>query len=133
MTGSLQWITLHFIPSYGMYKEVRYKISSQIQTSIIKLTDWWFIQNLRSLYMWHQSSSLDFPQEVLTYTPSLVTSRTFDSRAVLQLCSLNGFFWVKFHDFSQDLRDLRESSLLIGWEIRSHDEFWDFTPCRSHF
>ena len=35
------------------------------------------------------------------------------SRAVLQLCSLNGFFLVKSHDFSQDLRDLRELSLLI--------------------
>ena len=41
------------------------------------------------------------------------------SRAVLQQCSLNGFFWVKSHNFLQDLRDLRESSLLIGWETRS--------------
>ena len=43
------------------------------------------------------------------------------------------FFWVKSHDFSQDLRDLRESHLLIGWETRSRDKLWDFTLCRSHF
>ena len=55
------------------------------------------------------------------------------SRDVLQLCSLNVFFWVKSHDFSKELRDLRESSLLIGWETRSHDKLRDFTSRRSHF
>ena len=46
----------------------------------------------------------------------------FISRAVLQLCSLNGkYFWVKSHNISKDLWDLREWSLLIGW---SHDLWW---------
>ena len=44
------------------------------------------------------------------------------SRAVSQLCSLNGnSFCMKSHSFSKDMWDLTEWSLLIGQKEWSHD------------
>ena len=56
---------------------------------------------------------------------TLITVRFFShvfSRAVSQLCSLNGnSFCMKSHSFSKDVWDLTEWSLLIGWKEQSHD------------
>ena len=53
---------------------------------------------------------------------SLHSRQLVFSRAVSQLCSLNGnSFCMKSHSFSKDVWDLTEWSLLIGWKEWSHD------------
>ena len=56
------------------------------------------------------------------YGTSCKKSSSIFSRAVSQLCSLNGnYFCMKSHNFSEDVWGLTEWNLLIGWKQWSHD------------